>query len=177
MIRLLKFLIIASNDQRKIRTFDCSNERLRKISKFQNHRLIWNGVFVQNVKTCINKIELRFMCEFYPFYSYSDQFSEEPMRLSSKDDSRRIRKQLPLPQQQPSSSKSQPLLCYQLVPPLPNQYSNTLARQSVINESSEVTYAHYTFPDEKVPYRVKLPTKKVTLKLFKENAPKKGNFR
>lgn len=108
------------------------------------------------------------------------------MRRLTKDDSRRTRKQLPLPQHHPLSSMSQPLLCHPYgnalstigsVSSTSSHHTNSLARQSGLNESHEYTTAQYHFADEKIPYRVKIPSKLVTLKLFKEHLPKKGNFR
>lgn len=119
------------------------------------------------------------------FWHFSDQFLDEPMRRSTKDDSRRSRKQLPLPQQQ-LSSMSQPMLFPHTLSPIPASCSSTtssghhthsLARPEPINESHEHIFAHYQFIDEKLPYRIKIPSKKVTLKLFKEHLPRKGNFR
>lgn len=116
---------------------------------------------------------------------FSDQFLDEPMHRSSKDDSRRSRKQLPLPQQQ-LSSMSQPMLYMPSLSPIAasiastsSHHSNSLARHpEPMNElSHEYTFAHYHFTDEKIPYRIKIPSKKITLKLFKEHLPRKGNFR
>ncbi|XP_037039635.1 axin isoform X2 [Bradysia coprophila] len=42
---------------------------------------------------------------------------------------------------------------------------------------SESTIAVYTYLDEELPYRSKLPGLQPTLRLFKEYLPKKGNFR
>lgn len=105
------------------------------------------------------------------------------MRRSSKDDSRRSRKQLPLPQQQ-LSSMSQPMLFQPSLSPIPassisSHHSNTSARHpEPTNKSShDYTFAHYHFIDEKIPYRIKIPSRKITLKLVREHLPRKGNFR
>ncbi|XP_063708556.1 axin [Culicoides brevitarsis] len=51
-------------------------------------------------------------------------------------------------------------------------------QQSLIQDSSSYTIAVYSFCDEDVPYRIKLPgSAPPTLKQFKDNLPKKGNYR
>lgn len=105
----------------------------------------------------------------------SDQYLDEPMRRSSKDDSRRSRKQLPLPQQQ-LSSMSQPMLFQPSLSPIPPS-SSTSSHHTMNELPQEHTFAHYHFIDEKIPYRIKIPSKRITLKLFKEHLPRKGNFR
>lgn len=107
------------------------------------------------------------------------------MRRSSKDDPRRSRKQLALPQQH-MSSMSQPLLCQQSLNPIPassatstssSHLTNSLGRSAEMTDPHDCTFVHYHFGDEKIPYRIRIPGKKVTLKLFKEHSPRKGNFR
>lgn len=41
----------------------------------------------------------------------------------------------------------------------------------------EITIVFYSFCDGEVPYLIKIPTKKPTLKQFKDYLPKKGNYR
>merc|ERR1719232_1190561 len=66
-----------------------------------------------------------------------------------------------------------------LVMPPPSQ-TNTLRKQVPNVDVSNVTIAVYTFSHEKgepMPYRIKIPTKNVTLRHVKDFLPKKGAFR
>lgn len=114
----------------------------------------------------------------YLIIVHSDRFSDETMRRSSKDDSRRTRKQIPL--QLPQL----PLLSHQSTNLMPapsssssHLHTNSLGRQPEINEMQEYTTAFYYFGDDPIPYQIKIPGKKVTLRLFKEFTPKRVNFR
>lgn len=60
------------------------------------------------------------------------------------------------------------------VQPQPSGHQ-TLPR--IREQSDEYTFAVYTFCDEPLGYRVKIPDRNPTLKQFKELLPKKGNFR
>lgn len=56
-----------------------------------------------------------------------------------------------------------------------SHHTNSLPR--IRENSDEFTYGVYTFCDETLRYRTKLPGKQPTLKQFKDHLPKKGNFR
>lgn len=57
-------------------------------------------------------------------------------------------------------------------PPQSHQLPTTITAASF-----ESTVAVYTYLDEELPYRSKLPGSQPTLRQFKEYLPKKGNFR
>lgn len=57
----------------------------------------------------------------------------------------------------------------------PSIHTNSLPRPR--EHTDEFTYAVYNFCDDEMPYRTKIPGTRVTLNLFKEYLPKKGNFR
>lgn len=56
-----------------------------------------------------------------------------------------------------------------------SHHTNSLPR--VRDNTDEYTYAMYTFCDETIKYRTKIPGTQPTLKQFKDYLPKKGNFR
>lgn len=91
------------------------------------------------------------------------------MRRSMKDESRRGRK----------TATSQQTLGHQsnLMPTSSSHHTNSLPRQHEPCDHQDFTYAVYIFEDEKLPFRTKLPSKRPTLKHFKDFSPKKGNFR
>lgn len=91
------------------------------------------------------------------------------MRRSVKDEFRRARKQAPL--QQPVGHQSN------LMPTSSSHHTNSLPRQHEFSDHQEYTNALYNFAEEKFPFRIKLPSKRPTLKHFKEYMPKKGNYR
>lgn len=83
-------------------------------------------------------------------------------------------------------SHSYRLVNKRFLPPPPPPAQNTVLppaipakpQQSLIQDSSSFTIAVYSFCDEDVPYRIKLPgNTPPTLKQFKDNLPKKGNYR
>lgn len=92
-------------------------------------------------------------------------------RSQTKDESRRSRKHQTIT---PTTSLQ---ASHQNVgmPNTSNYHTNSMSRLHEPNE--EYTYAVYTFGDEKIPYRTKIPHRRPTLKHFKEYLPKKGNFR
>lgn len=92
--------------------------------------------------------------------------SEEALR-KAKEEQRRYRKQAPIPQQLSHSVNTMPTSS--------SHHTNSLPR--LHDPIEEYTFAVYTFSDEKIPYRSRIPGKRITLKLFKEHMPKKGNFR
>ncbi|XP_022905117.1 axin isoform X2 [Onthophagus taurus] len=48
---------------------------------------------------------------------------------------------------------------------------------SGVSNPEDITIVVYSFYDEKVPYRTKIPGRQITLRQFKDFLPKKGNFR
>lgn len=79
----------------------------------------------------------------------------------------------------PSETAEKRRLAASLVMPPPSSQANTL-RRSQAAPAAEVTVAVYTFSHEKgepMPYRIKIPSKKVTLRHVKDFLPKKGAFR
>lgn len=58
-------------------------------------------------------------------------------------------------------------------PPVPSNQSTLRRRQ----DADDCTTAVFSFCDENVPYRVKIPGHNVTLKQFKEYLPKRGSYR
>lgn len=58
----------------------------------------------------------------------------------------------------------------------PPQHQPQLS-QLTSSRFSEYTTAVYTFCDEDLPYRSKIPGTQPTLRLFKDYLPKKGSFR
>jgi len=60
-----------------------------------------------------------------------------------------------------------------------NQSNNSTLRKGPKSTSTETTVAVYTFSHERepMPYRIKIPSKAVTLKAVKDLLPKKGAFR
>lgn len=69
----------------------------------------------------------------------------------------------------------------------PNSQSQLMSKfavqsnQSTLRKSKqdvgEFTTAVFSFCDDELPYRIKIPGRNVTLKQFKEYLPKKGNYR
>lgn len=55
--------------------------------------------------------------------------------------------------------------------------SSTHHTNSLPRQNEEYTFAVYTFCDESMRYRTKIPGTQPTLKQFKEYLPKKGSFR
>ena len=43
--------------------------------------------------------------------------------------------------------------------------------------TEEMTTAVFSFDDEQLPYRSKIPGSQITLRQFKDYLPKKGNYR
>lgn len=86
-------------------------------------------------------------------------------KSSSKDDARRMRKAMPLP---PMPSM------HQSAATSSNHHTNSLPRMH--ESQDEYILVMYKFSDD-IPYRTKIPGKRLTLKHFKEYSPKKGNFR
>lgn len=105
------------------------------------------------------------MYSYSTYAPYSDECSDDTLR-SSKVDSRRFRKPLPIPP--PAQAAAMPMP--------PGHHTSTLPRLHELSGDSYTT-AVCTFSDEKVPYRIRLPGHHITLKQFKEHLPKKGNFR
>lgn len=101
---------------------------------------------------------------FFFLLVYSDHLSDETLRKSSKDETRRTRKLPPLPVHQSN-----------FMPTSSSHHTNSLPRMH--DSGDEYTFVVYTFGDEKIPYRTKIPGKRLTLKHFKDNLPKKGNYR
>lgn len=108
----------------------------------------------------------------------SEQLSTELMRRTAEE-SRRLRKQTPLMTQ----TTSQQLInvmstssSHHHTNSLPRHHHDSMNSMNA-SASEEYTFAVYTFGDEKIPYRTKIPGKRLTLKHFKEYSPKKGNFR
>lgn len=99
----------------------------------------------------------------------SEQFADETMRRSMKDESRRTRKPVPLPQSIGHQT-------YQM-PTSSSHHTNSLPRPHESSDHQDFTYAMYFFEGEEFPIRTKLPSKRPTLKHFKEYLPKKGNYR
>lgn len=97
---------------------------------------------------------------------HSDQLSESTLR-KTKDESRRLRKQMPVQQQLSHSVNTMPTTS--------SHHTNSLPR--LYEPTEEYTYVVYTFGDEKIPYRTKIPGRRITLKHFKDHLPKKGSFR
>lgn len=63
-------------------------------------------------------------------------------------------------------------------PPLPAKNLSQPAPIAASGPSPVDTFVVYSYCDEELPYRIKVPSSKpLTLKLFKENMPKKGNYR
>lgn len=90
----------------------------------------------------------------------SRRLDDEPRR------SKRYQHPLPPPPLPPPAA-SLPLV----PPPIPAKPSSTSA-------ASEFTVVVYSFCDEEVPYRIKIPgSQPPTLKQFKDYLPKKGNYR
>ena len=84
-----------------------------------------------------------------------------------KNRSKRLQQQPPLPQKNinppPIPAKNLPQQTPVLLQPTAIEYTTTVV---------------YSFCDEDVPYRIKIPGKSpITLKQFKDFLPKKGNYR
>lgn len=63
-------------------------------------------------------------------------------------------------------------------PPLPAKNSSQPASNAAPAISQIETPVVYAYNDEEIPYRIKISGRNaVTLKQFKENMPKKGNYR
>lgn len=77
---------------------------------------------------------------------------DETMHRPSKNDLRKMRKQ---------------------VPTHPSHQTNSLPRMNDEN----YTIVQYTYKDEELPYRSKIAGKHITLKQFKDQLPRKGNYR
>lgn len=81
----------------------------------------------------------------------------------------RLRRYSQHPSQPPPTATSQPTQ----MPSLSVQYPSTTSTL----RTQDSTIAVYTFCDEDLPYRSKLPGTQPTLKQFKDYLPKKGSFR
>ncbi|KXJ71902.1 hypothetical protein RP20_CCG019427 [Aedes albopictus] len=90
------------------------------------------------------------------------------LQESSRTDDSRRSKRYPLPPPPlPPPAASVPLV----PPPIP-------AKPASSSAPSEFTVVVYSFCDEEVPYRIKIPgSQPPTLKQFKDYLPKKGNYR
>ena len=55
--------------------------------------------------------------------------------------------------------------------------SQSTLRKTKQDHINDFTVVVFTFCDEQVPYRTRIPGHNVTLKQFKETLPKKGNYR
>ncbi|XP_055311072.1 axin [Sitodiplosis mosellana] len=96
-----------------------------------------------------------------------EQWSNETMRKTSKEDSRKTRNKMPPP---PSYQAC-------IMPTSFSHQTNSLPRMH--EEEKHFTLVVYNYEDEKIPYRSKIPTigNQLTLKQYKEHLPKKGNYR
>lgn len=109
-------------------------------------------------------------------HNYSEQLNDESMR-KTRDDSRRARKQMSSTLQiSGQHSNFMPTSSSHHTNSLPRTHHDYMKSMSA-STNEEYTFAVYTFGDEKIPYRTKIPGKRLTLKHFKEYLPKKGNFR
>lgn len=79
----------------------------------------------------------------------------------------RMRNQTHIPQQFSHSVNTMPTSS--------SHHTNSLPR--CLESMEEFTYAVYTFGDDKIPFRIKLKGKSITLKHFKDSIQKKGNFK
>lgn len=114
---------------------------------------------------------MSFANKLFQFHHYSEQLNEEACKL--KEESRRQRKQV---QQASSLHMNMPSTSSHHTNSLPRVHHDTMKSMST-SMTEDYTFAVYTFGDEKIPYRTKIPGKRLTLKHFKEYLPKKGNFR
>ncbi|XP_017770962.1 PREDICTED: axin isoform X1 [Nicrophorus vespilloides] len=93
-----------------------------------------------------------------------DEQLEEARRRLKEDDMRtRSRQRKYYPEMQTQSSQS--TLRKSMRGPRPST-----------NDSEEVTSVVFSFCDERLPYRTKIPGRQITLRQFKEYLPKKGNY-
>jgi axin 1 len=68
---------------------------------------------------------------------------------------------------------------YELMPPMQScmQSNQSTLRRTRQDAGVDFTTVVFSFCDEKVPYRTKIPGYNVTLKQFKDVLPKKGSYR
>lgn len=114
--------------------------------------------------------------EIRRYYMINTQIRCQNLNYFCQIRSKRHQQQPPLPQKNlivpppiPAKNLPQSAQHHQQQPP---------QQLSQIPTASETTTVVYSFCDEDVPYRIKIPGKSpVTLKQFKDFLPKKGNYR
>lgn len=111
----------------------------------------------------INDIPSVSMNSIHSIDSYAQAEEERRRKLRNE-----MRQKLKSPSWSENSHPGQPVTGYSK-----NRMENMQQRA----DDSAVTTVVYNFSDESLPYRVKVPGSRITLKQFKEFMPKKGSYR